>query len=96
MTHGETVIGTMPDFGNWPDNVDRYASLLKILPFAKAVHAKVFDIDEQLEHRKFDLAKCVSLAKACGYGGFLGIEYEGKDDPIDGVKRAVAKLSTLL
>jgi sugar phosphate isomerase/epimerase len=96
MTHGETVIGTMPDFGNWPDNVDRYQSLLKILPFAKAVHAKVFDIDADLEHRKFDLEKCVSLAKACGYDAFLGIEYEGRDDPIEGVTRAVAKLSPLL
>src|SRR3954451_24727387 len=47
-THGETVIGTLPDFGNWADNVDRYTSLVKILPFAKAVHAKVLDIDEQL------------------------------------------------
>jgi sugar phosphate isomerase/epimerase len=64
--------------------------------FAKAVHAKVFDIDANLEHRKFDIEKCVSLAKACGYNGYLGIEYEGRDDPIEGVTRAVAKLTPLL
>lgn len=95
-THGETVIGTMPDFGNWADNVDRYSSLVKILPFAKAVHAKVLDIDEQLNHPKFDLAKCVALAKACGYDGYLGIEYEGGDDQMEGVTRAVAKLTPML
>jgi sugar phosphate isomerase/epimerase len=95
-THGETVIGTLPDFGNWADNVDRYTSLVKILPFAKAVHAKVLDIDEQLNHPKFDLARCVSLAKACGYDGYLGIEYEGGQDQIEGVTRAVAKLTPML
>lgn len=95
-THGEIVIGTLPDFGNWSDHVDRYASLLKILPFAKAVHAKVFDIDEQLNHRRFDLQKCVGLTKACGYDGFLGIEYEGNGEPVEGVRRAVEKLRPML
>jgi hypothetical protein len=69
---------------------------VKILPFAKAVHAKVLDIDEQLNHPKFDLARCVSLAKACGYDGYLGIEYEGGDDQVEGVTRAVAKLTPML
>lgn len=95
LTHGNTVIGTLPDFGNWSD-ADRYASLAKVLPLAKAIHAKVHDIDENLEHPKFDLAKCVNLARACGYDGYLGIEYEGSADPIDGVKRAIEKLTPLL
>ncbi len=95
-THGATVIGTLADFGNWPDNADRYASLAKILPFAKAVHAKVFDIDEQLNHPKFDLARCVALSKAAGYDGFLGIEYEGAADEIVGVTRAVEKLRPII
>ena len=41
LTHGDTVIGTLPDFGNWPDSVDRFASLAEIMPLAKAVHVKV-------------------------------------------------------
>jgi sugar phosphate isomerase/epimerase len=96
MTHGSTVIGTLPDFGNWPDSADRFAGLAKILPMAKAVHAKVYDIDEQLNHPKFDLARCVALAKEAGYDGHLGIEYEGGGDPIEGVQRSISKLSTML
>jgi sugar phosphate isomerase/epimerase len=96
LTHGNTVIGTLPDFGNWPDTADRYAGLAKIMPLAKAVHAKVYDLDEQLNHPRYDLDKCVGLAKAAGYDGYLGIEFEGSGDPIEGVQRAITKLSAML
>ncbi|HEY8665046.1 MAG TPA: sugar phosphate isomerase/epimerase family protein [Tepidisphaeraceae bacterium] len=95
-THGEGSIGTLPDFGNWPDDADRYASLEKIMPWAEAVHAKVLDIDENLEHPKFDLAKCVAIAREGGYDWYLGIEYEGAGECVEGVKRAVKKLSGLI
>jgi sugar phosphate isomerase/epimerase len=96
LTHGNTVIGTLPDFGNFPENVDRLVGLARILPFAKAVHAKVYDIDEQLNHPKFDLERCITLAKECGYDGYIGIEYQGSGDPIEGVTRAIAKLTPML
>jgi sugar phosphate isomerase/epimerase len=96
LTHGNTVIGTLPDFGNVPDNVDRLVALAKILPFAKGVHAKVYDIDEQLNHPKFDLQRCITLTKECGYDGYIGIEYQGSADPIEGVSRAIAKLGPML
>ena len=95
-THGDTVIGTLPDFGNWTEPVDRYAALVKILPFAKAVHAKVLEIDARLNHPAFDLSRCVQLTRSCGYDGYLGIEYEGDEEPIEGVTRAIAKLRPLL
>jgi sugar phosphate isomerase/epimerase len=95
LTHGNTVIGTMPDYGNFPDTVDRLASLAKLLPFAKAVHAKVYDIDEQLNHPRFDLQRCITLTRECGYDGYIGIEYHGSADPIEGVMRAIAKLGPM-
>ena len=96
LTHGPNSIATLPDFGNWPDTPDRYDQLAKLLPFAKAVHAKVSDIDEQLSHPAWDLERCVALTKAAGYDGHLGIEYVGGDEPIEGVKRAISKLAPLL
>ncbi len=95
-THAPGSFGTLPDFGNWPDTADRYASLRTIMPWAQAVHAKVRDIDEQLNHPAFDHARCVAIAKEFGYGGYLGIEFEGAGDPVEGVKRAVKKLTPLL
>jgi sugar phosphate isomerase/epimerase len=94
--HPPESFGTMPDFGNWPEDVDRYESLRKIMPFAKAVHAKVRDIDEQLNHPQFDHARCIKIAREAGYDGYLGIEYEGAGEPIEGIKRAVRKLTPLL
>lgn len=95
-THGPDAIGSLPDFGNWPDDVDRYAELQKILPYAKAVHAKVLDIDANLNHPKFDHARCIQLTRQAGYDGYLGIEYEGEGDEVESITRAVTKLQRLL
>ena len=95
-THAPETFGTLPDFGNWPDTADRYASLARIMPWAKAVHAKVRDIDEQLDHPAFDHARCIAIAREFGYDEYLGIEFEGTGDPVEGVSRAVRKLRALL
>lgn len=96
QTHGSGAMFTLPDFGNWPDEADRYTSLTKIMPFAHAVHAKVNEIDENLNHPRFDHARCIQIAKDAGYDGYLGIEYEGKSDPIEGIRRGVRLLRQLL
>jgi sugar phosphate isomerase/epimerase len=93
---GKEWIGTLPDFGNWYPPVERYEATKKIFPYAKAVHAKTKDIDENLNHPAFDLAKCVRIAKEAGYDGYLGIEYEGAGEPIEGVMRSVRILKPLL
>ena len=95
-SHGPDAVGTLPDFGNWPENADREGSLRKILPYAKAVHAKVMEIGPDLSHPKFDLGKCVQITHEAGYEGYLGIEFEGTGDLIESVKRAVRKLTPLL
>jgi sugar phosphate isomerase/epimerase len=82
---GKEWIGTLPDFGNWYSPIERYEATRKIFPYAKAVHAKTKDIDENLNHPAFDLAKCVRIAKEAGYDGWLGIEYEGSGEPVEGV-----------
>jgi sugar phosphate isomerase/epimerase len=94
--HGDDSVGALADFGNWPDDIDRYEALKIIMPLAKGVHAKVLDIDEKLNHPRFDHAKCLKIARDSGYDGFLGIEFEGGGDPVVGVKRSVTKLRGLL
>ena len=97
LTNGEAAIAALADFGNWPDEVDRYTALSKILPLASAVHAKVNEIDAALNHPRFDHRRCIELARSAGYSGFLGIEYEGKEvDCVEGVRRAVQLLTPML
>jgi sugar phosphate isomerase/epimerase len=95
-THGDAAMATLADFGNWPDDVDRYAALRKVMPLAGAVHAKVNEIDEQLNHPRFDHARCIRIARDAGYDGHLGIEYEGSDEPVEGIRRGATLLRRLL
>ena len=97
LTHGEHAIGVLADFGNWPDSVERYDALHKILPYATATHAKVNDIDERLVHPRFDHRRCVNLCRDAGYDGYLGIEFESETlDPIVGIKRGIELLRPML
>lgn len=96
QSHGDNACGTLVDWGNWPDSVDRWEALRKVFPYAMAVHAKVNDIDESLNHPRFDLGRALEITREAGYDGYLGIEYEGKDDPMIGIDRGVRKLRALL
>lgn len=96
QTHGEQSMYTLVDWGNWPDEIDRYDAIRQAMPFAGAVHAKVNDIDAELNHPRFDHARCLQIARDAGYNGFLGIEYEGKDDPVVGVERGARLLRKLI
>jgi sugar phosphate isomerase/epimerase len=98
QSHGRDAVGTLVDLGNWPDAVDRTAAIRTVVPWAKAFHAKVNDIDAALNHPRFDHAACIAIAREAGYGGYLGIEFEGAEpaDPVEGVRRSVRKLAPLL
>lgn len=96
-SHGADAMGALADFGNWPDEIDRYDALRQVMPLAFAVHAKINDIDENLNHPRFDHAVCLQIAREAGYDGFLGIECEAKIvDCVEGVKRGVKLLRRLL
>jgi sugar phosphate isomerase/epimerase len=75
---GRANFGTLPDFGNFPPEVDRYDAIEKMLPRAKAVSAKCYDFDEQGNETALDFARIITLVKNSGYNGFVGVEYEGK------------------
>ena len=95
-THGADAMHTLCDWGNWPDDVDRYAAIERTMPLAIAVHAKVNDIDAELNHPRFDHARCLAIAREAGYDGHLGIEYEGPADPVEGVRRGATLLRRLI
>jgi sugar phosphate isomerase/epimerase len=65
--------GTLPDFGNFPDDVDRYDAVEALLPFAKAVSAKAvrFSEDGILDT---DYDRMMRHVRDSGYTGDVGIE----------------------
>lgn len=69
--------GTLPDFGNFPKEIDRYAAIEKLMPYAKGCSLKCMDFGPDGKETTIDLARCMEIAKKAGYRGWVGIEYEG-------------------
>jgi sugar phosphate isomerase/epimerase len=70
-------LGTLPDFGNLPPNVDRYEAVRTMMPQAKAVSAKCYDFDDAGNETTIDFARMLRVVTDAGYHGNVGIEYEG-------------------
>jgi len=70
--------GTLPDFGNFPADVDRYEAVKLMMPFAKAVSAKSYDFDDKGNETRIDYHKMMRIVLDAGYDGYVGIEFEGK------------------
>lgn len=78
--------GVLPDFGNFPAEVDRYEAVRKWMPYAKAVSAKCHDFDAQGNETRTDFPRIMKIVTDAGYHGFVGIEYEGENpDEVAGV-----------
>ncbi len=83
----DPLLGTLPDFGNFPPQVDRYDAVRKMMPLARAVSAKCYEFDESGNETTIDYARMMQIVLDAGYRGFVGIEYEGPNpDEIAGVK----------
>jgi sugar phosphate isomerase/epimerase len=94
-------IGTLPDFGNWcishpwgtiqegcEEMYDIYEGVRLLLPFAKGVSAKTYDFDAKGEQPLLDYKRLISIVKDSGYKGYIGIEYEGLNQPeFEGVRK---------
>jgi sugar phosphate isomerase/epimerase len=87
--------GTLPDFGNFPEDVDKYDAVDAFMPYAKAVSAKCYDFDDETgEETKIDYERMLSIVcDKHGYEGYIGIEYEGSRL---GEEEGIARAKTLL
>lgn len=74
---GLSNCGTLPDFGNFPDEIDCYEAVKTLMPYARAVSAKSYDFDDKGNETKIDYHKMMAVVLDAGYHGHVGIEYEG-------------------
>lgn len=87
-------VGTLPDFGNFclshdwgttqgdcKDYYDRYQGVKELMPFAKGVSAKTYDFDSNGEQPKMDYKRLLGIVKDSGFKGYIGVEFEGDNQP---------------
>ncbi len=82
------LMGLLPDWGNFPEGMDKYAAVERMVPYAKAMSAKCHNFGADDSHPEFDLRRMTQIVLKGGYHGFIGIEYEGDipKDENEGVK----------
>lgn len=71
--------GTLPDFGNFPDDVDRYLAVERLLPFAKAVSAKSMRFSDDGRITDTDYPRMMRLVRDAGYHGHVGVESSARN-----------------
>jgi len=70
---GTPWIGTLPDFGNYPDEI-RYEGIAKMAPYAAACHAKFREFDENGEDPRIDAKRLLGIMRDTGFDGYVCIE----------------------
>lgn len=88
--------GTLPDFGNFPEDVDIYEGIDRLMPYAKALSAKCYDFDAETglhtdrDRKMVDFERMLQICvDKHGYNGYIGIEYEGNImSEVDGIAAA--------
>ncbi len=73
--------GLLADFGNYPNDVDKYDALKQIAPYTKLISAKTQDFDAQFNHISYDFGRCVKIFEDVGYKGIYSLEQWGKANP---------------
>lgn len=96
--------GTLPDFGNFRIEgdtwYDRYLGVQEMMPYAKAVSAKAFDFEKGKKWTTINtktgfetnFLRMMRIVLKAGYRGYVGIESEGPNDQMEGVRKTVALL----
>jgi L-ribulose-5-phosphate 3-epimerase len=88
--------GTLPDFGNFPPEIDPYKTVEMLMPYAKSVSAKSYDFDKKGDETTIDYRRMMKIVLDAGYKGFVGIEYEGErlseTDGIVATKKLLEKI----
>jgi L-ribulose-5-phosphate 3-epimerase len=86
--------GTLPDFGNFPPQINRYDAVEMLMPYAKAVSAKAQTFTPTGEVTETDYPRMMRIVRDGGYNGYVGVE-SGAPKP-EGEADAIRKARDLL
>lgn len=82
------------DGGNF-STADPYADLAKIAPYAVNAQVKV-EVSPGGKKEPADLARVVKILKDANYRGFLVLEYEAKEEPLEAIPEYLKRLRELI
>ncbi|MEZ5401960.1 MAG: sugar phosphate isomerase/epimerase family protein [Bryobacteraceae bacterium] len=71
-------VGTLPDFGNFPKEADKYEAVRKMMPYAKGVSFKCLDFSPDGNETTIDVDRMIKIVVEARYSNWIGIEYEGR------------------
>ncbi len=81
--------GTLPDFGNFPPEIDKYEAVAKLSRYARGMSFKCHFEGPDASEDKYDFRRMMQVVEASPYSGYIGIEYEGnKLSELEGIARA--------
>jgi sugar phosphate isomerase/epimerase len=67
-----------PDTGNWDDD-SRWEGLKKAFPGAVTCDFKVFELNDQRQHERYDIRRCFDIGWQAGFRGPWAIEHWNDD-----------------
>ena len=76
---------------------DRYLGVYELMPYAKGASAKTYAFDEKGNETTMDYRRIMSIVcdPQFKFEGYVGVEFEGGGDSIDGVKKTKALLERI-
>lgn len=90
------MVGFLLDTGNYKPKSQVYDNITKLCDSIKIVHAKTYDFDEHGEETQLNFKRIIAALQQVGFEGYYSIEFEGKLDPREGVKKTLALLKKYL
>lgn len=71
--------GTLPDFGNFDPDQDRYEGIRKLMPYAKGASGKFYDFDAKGNETTIDFDRMMKIVlDDSKFKGYIDVEYEGE------------------
>jgi len=80
-------LGTCPDFGNFPRDVDVYEGLALLAPKALHAQAKSTSFHAGGEEKSIDYKRALRIFRESGYDDTFTVEYQGLGDDLNGCLR---------
>jgi hypothetical protein len=81
-------IGALPSFGAAAATGDAPGALRRLAPYAQAIEATIKSFSKAGKHDAWNLETCMNAVRDVGYQNTIGIDYVGRTDPVETIKRA--------